>query len=88
MCFGPANLEKKIHTKILRAIYFYDLAAFKANNTQNGKILRAFGARRGVMYVRLDARGSKRASHACHGKRHFCVRKAALCVCKEPLLYG
>ena len=85
MCFGPANLEKK-YIKKIRAIYFYDFAAFKANKTQNGKILRAFGARRGVMYVRLDARGSKRASHACHGKRHFCVRKAALCVCKVPLL--
>ena len=70
------------------SIFFDVFAVFKAKNNQKGKILRAFGARRGVMSVRSVARGSKRASHSCHGKRHFCVRKAALCVCKVWLLYG
>ena len=49
MYFDSVNLAKKTHTKILQGDSFDVFAAFKAKNTQNGKILRAFGARRGVI---------------------------------------
>ena len=48
MYFDSVNLAKK-HIQKNQGDIFDVFAAFKAKNTQNGKILRAFGARRGVI---------------------------------------
>ena len=79
MCLGSANLAKKTHTNKIRAIFFDVFAAFKAKNTQNGKILRDFGARRGVMSVRSVARSCQRVPSTHRGMwRLFCMSEVPL----------
>ena len=79
MCFGSANLAKKTHTKIIQGDLFDVFAAFKAKNTQNGKILRAFGTRRGVMSVRSVARSCQRVPSTHRGMwRLFCMSEVPL----------
>ena len=69
-----------LETRRSSLILVFDVfAAFKAKNTQNGKILRAFGARRGVMSVRSVARSCQRVPSTHRGMwRLFCMSEVPL----------